>query len=139
MVIEVLFVQENSRELEWIVQQDTHVPRERLLRKAAQQELFGVLWEGQPVGWLRYGWFWDEIPFMNMLAVDEDYRGRGLGRRLVEEWEAAMKNAGCSMVMTSTLSDENAQGFYRHLGYADAGCLLLENEALEIIFTKKLR
>lgn len=40
-------------------------------------------------------------------------------------------------VMTSSLSNENAQHFYRNLGYKDVGSLLLE-EALEIIFIKKL-
>lgn len=40
--------------------------------------------------------------------------------------------------MTSTLSNENAQHFYRKLLYRDSGSLLLENEPLEIIFTKKL-
>jgi len=24
---------------------------------------------GNPIGWLRWGLFWDEIPFMNMLGV----------------------------------------------------------------------
>lgn len=40
--------------------------------------------------------------------------------------------------MTFTLSNENAQHFYKKLGYIDSGSLLLENEALEIIFTKKI-
>ena len=39
---------------------------------------------------------------------------------------------------SSSLSDEQAQHLYRKLGYKDAGCLLLEGEALEIIFTKTL-
>lgn len=40
--------------------------------------------------------------------------------------------------MTSTLSNENAQHFYRKLGYRDSGGLLLPNEPLEIIFVKNL-
>jgi len=40
--------------------------------------------------------------------------------------------------MASYLSDETAQHFYRKLGYRDSGSLILENEALEIIFTKKI-
>jgi ribosomal protein S18 acetylase RimI-like enzyme len=49
-----------------------------------------------------------------------------------------MRQRGFTLVMTSTLSNERAQHFYRRLGYIDAGCLLLENEPLEIIMAKKL-
>ena len=42
-------------------------------------------------------------------------------------------------MMTSTLSNESAQHFYRRMGYQDAGCLLLPDEALEILFTKTIR
>ncbi len=40
--------------------------------------------------------------------------------------------------MTSTLSAESAQQFYRKLGYIDAGCLLLPGESAEIFFTKQI-
>jgi hypothetical protein len=49
-----------------------------------------------------------------------------------------MKSLGYEMVMTSTLANEQAQHFYRKLGYKDAGSLLLEDEPLEIIFTKSI-
>ena len=42
------------------------------------------------------------------------------------------------MVLTSTRSDERAQGFYRKLGYRDCGALLLPEEPLEIILFKKI-
>jgi GNAT superfamily N-acetyltransferase len=90
------------------------------------------------VGWLRWGLFWDEVPFMNMLHVAEQRRGEGIGRLLVEAWEVRCRDAGHRTVLTSTLSSESAQHFYRRLGYQDAGCLLLPDEALEILFTKNL-
>lgn len=40
--------------------------------------------------------------------------------------------------MTSSLSNEEAQHFYRKLNYVDSGALLLPEEPLEIIFVKKL-
>lgn len=89
-----------------------------------------------PVGWLRWGLFWDEVPFMNRLHVVEGHRRGGIGQLLVTEWESKCRDAGHELVMTSTLSDESAQHFYRRIGYLDAGCLLLPDEALEIIFVK---
>ncbi|MCS4464928.1 hypothetical protein JTT01_16190 [Clostridium botulinum] len=49
-----------------------------------------------------------------------------------------MKSKGYELVMTSTLSNEQAQHFYRKLGYKDVGSLLLDDEPLEIIFTKSI-
>lgn len=49
-----------------------------------------------------------------------------------------MKENGYHLVMTSMLSNEQAQHFYRKLNYVDSGSLLLKNEPLEIIFTKEI-
>ncbi|GAK40936.1 GNAT family acetyltransferase [Paenibacillus sp. TCA20] len=49
-----------------------------------------------------------------------------------------MRQQGYATVMTSTQSNEDAQHFYRKLGYKDAGCLMQENDPMEILFTKKL-
>ena len=46
------------------------------------------------VGWLRYGLFWDEMPFMNMLYFLEEERGKGFGRALVSDWENRMRAEG---------------------------------------------
>jgi GNAT superfamily N-acetyltransferase len=90
------------------------------------------------VGWLRWGLFWDEVPFMNHLYVDAPRRGAGVGRLLVSEWERTCGRDGHDTVMTSTLSAESAQHFYRRLGYTDAGCLLLPGESAEIFFIKRI-
>jgi GNAT superfamily N-acetyltransferase len=94
--------------------------------------------EGRFIGWLRWGLFWDEVPFMNLLYVEESHRGEGLGRRLVSDWERARGQDGHTTVMTSTLSAESAQHFYRKLGYRDAGCLLLPGDSAEIFFVKEI-
>jgi len=73
---------------------------------------------------------------MNMLWIEESYRSKGIGRKLVSFWETEMQKQEHNMVMTSTLSDETAQHFYRKLGYKDCGSLLLPDEALEILFLK---
>ena len=90
------------------------------------------------VGWLRWGLFWDEVPFMNLLYVDEPRRGNGVGRLLVSEWERACGREGHTTVLTSTVSAESAQHFYRKLGYRDAGCLLLPGESAELFFIKQI-
>lgn len=93
---------------------------------------------GGLVGWLRYNLFWDNTPFMNMLYFLEGKRGQGLGGQLMEFWESEMKRIGYDEVLTSTLSNERAQFFYRRHGYIDCGALLLPGEPLEIFLRKSL-
>ena len=44
----------------------------------------------------------------------------------MEFWEADMKKQGFGMLLTSTQVDENAQHFYRKLGYKDCGGLVID-------------
>lgn len=90
------------------------------------------------IGWLRFNLFWDNIPFMNMLYFLEDYREKGYGSQLVSFWEQEMKKSKYNIVLTSTKSNEQAQFFYRRIGYVDCGSLLLPNEPLEIILLKNI-
>ena len=49
-----------------------------------------------------------------------------------------MKVMNYGLLMTSTLSNEDAQHFYTKLEFIDAVALLLPGEPLEIIFTKEI-
>ncbi|WP_313135040.1 GNAT family N-acetyltransferase [Anaerocolumna sp.] len=129
----------NKIDYQYILNNDKHISKELIEPKINMKEIIIVRdKDNKNIGWLRYNYFWDNTPFINMLYLDENYRHKGIGKSLVTFWENEMKHNGYDLVMTSTLSNENAQHFYRKLGYKDAGSLLLENEPLEIIFTKKI-
>ena len=73
-----------------------------------------------------------------MLYLFEEYRGKGYGHQLVQHWEREMAGAGYREVLTSTMSSERGQFFFRKRGYTDCGALLLPGEPLEIILRKEL-
>ncbi len=126
-------------DLPYITAIDQHVHRDLLIAKINNNEIYIVQTkEDQHVGVLRYNYFWDNTPFMNLLWLDAPYRGKGFGSKAVLLWEQEMVRRSFRLVMTSTLANEEAQHFYRKLGYKDAGCLLLEGEPLEIILTKSI-
>jgi len=129
----------NDADYDYIKEHDHHVLESLIARKIKEHEIF-IIRDQQNVnmGWLRYGYFWDSIPFLNMIWLDEQYRGKGAGKEAVLFWEQRMKERGSGKVMTSTLANEQAQHFYRKLGYKDSGCLLLENEPLEILLVKSI-
>lgn len=54
------------------------------------------------------------------------YQNKGYGRKLMEYWETEMKSKGYDMVLTSTQVDEEAQHFYRKLGYKDCGGFVID-------------
>ncbi len=116
---------------------DKHVSEEELERVIDSRRIIVSEMDGI-VGWLRFGLFWDELPFMNMLFVIEMERGKGCGTALCDFWESEMRSGGYKYALTSTLSNENAQHFYRKRGYKDCGSLILPNEPLEIILLKEL-
>ena len=66
----------------------------------------------------------------------------GFGMQLMERWERDMKSDGYGMVMTSTQVDEQAQHFYRRLGYKDAGGFVVNTpgyeQPMELIMVKSI-
>ena len=117
---------------------DRHISEAELRNSIRTKRILVMYQEDDFVGWLRFGLFWDNTPFMNMLYILDGYRRKGSGSSLVAFWEKEMEKENYKQVLTSTQSDEQAQFFYRKIGYAECGALLLPGEPLEIIFRKDL-
>lgn len=122
---------------DWLEQHDHHIHSQRLKKKIEDGEVL-IASDFEAIGWLRFGYFWDNTPFMNMLYVRETYRQQSIGSQLVSFWEAEMLAVGYKLVLTSTQANETAQDFYRKLGYKDIGGFVLPNEEMELIFCKEL-
>jgi ribosomal protein S18 acetylase RimI-like enzyme len=80
-----------------------------LVLREGENVVGGLIGETQ-WGWLR----------IDILAVAEELRGGGWGRRLVEEAERLAVEAGCHGAWVDTFSFQSP-GFYRKLGYAVFG------------------
>ena len=105
---------------------DRHLPESGFEEKVRNMQGYVLLDGNKMVGVLRYNLFWDNTPFCTLLYIDEAYRRRGLGKQLMECWESEMKLQGYGMLMTSTQVDEEAQHFYRKLGYKDCGGFVVD-------------
>lgn len=127
-----------AQDIAWLIEHDAHAGAREWESIVGQNRAYVARADGETAGWLRYGLFWDEIPFMNMLVVLETYRGRGYGRGLVEHWEDEMRRLGHKRVLTSTVSKEYSQHFYARLGYEAVGGFLLPGEPYEIILSKEI-
>ena len=121
---------------------DRHLPESGFEEKVRNRHGYVLLDGEKIIGVLRYNLFWDNTPFCTLLFIDEKYRGRGCGNLLMEHWESDMKSQGYGMLMTSTQVDEDAQHFYRKLGYKDCGGFVVDvsgyEQPMEMIMIKAI-
>jgi ribosomal protein S18 acetylase RimI-like enzyme len=126
----------DSNDYFWLSEHDKHISEKILKNKIENMELYIAENDGKTIGWLRYNLFWDNIPFMNMIYFLEEYRKMGMGTELIIYWENEMEQKGYKNVLTSTQSNEEAQHFYRKMGYKEIGGFKYYDEPYEIIFQK---
>ena len=119
---------------------DCHLPEVEFEEKIRNQQGYVLTEDDNIIGLLRYNLFWDNTPFCTMLFIDSDHRKKGYGKLLMEHWERDMKSRGYGMLMTSTQVDEDAQHFYRKLGYKDCGGFVVDvpgyEQPMEMIMIK---
>lgn len=140
-MIQIRYVETQDREF-WN-RLDAHLPEEEFAEKVRTRRGYVLLLDGRPAGILRFNLFWDNTPFCTLLYIAPDFRGMGLGKALMLHWEADMRRRDFAMLMTSTQSDEDAQHFYRKLGYRDCGGIVVNipgfEQPLELLFIKENR
>ena len=140
-MIQIRYVETTDREF-WN-RLDAYLPTEEFAEKVRTRRGYVLLLDGRPAGILRYNLFWDNTPFCTLLYIASEFRGVGLGKALMLHWEADMRQRGFAMLMTSTQSDEDAQHFYRKLGYRDCGGFIVNipgfEQPLELLFLKENR
>ena len=123
-MIKIRYVQSEDQDFWYSL--DRHLPKQEFDNKVCQKRGYVLLEKEMPVGLLRYNLFWDNTPFCTMLYIDSRHRRKGYGKKLMEHWETDMRTQGYGMVLISTQVDEDAQHFYRKLGYKDCGSLIVD-------------
>lgn len=120
----------------------THITEKEYNNKVQSKRGYILFLDDNPIGLLRYNLFWDNTPFCNMLYIIEQYQGQGYGKALMNYWENEMKQQGYGMLLTSTQVDEEAQHFYRKLGYKDCGSLIIDipkyKQTMELFLLKSI-
>jgi len=123
-MLSIRYVQKEDKDFWYRL--DRHLPESEFYNKVSGQMGYVLLDEDTPIGLLRYNLFWDNTPFCTMLFIHRNHQGKGHGKMLMEHWEVDMKAQGYGMLLTSTQVDEEAQHFYRKLGYKDCGGLVID-------------
>ena len=114
----------SARDIVWLGDHDQYVSREWMVRCVEQAECWVAEADGELIGWLRYSWFWRAIPYMERIHVLEDRRRSGVGSALFRAWEAAMREQGVTLLMTSSTGyEQEPQAWHRRNGFVESGRL----------------
>lgn len=73
----------DERDFDILKEYDIHISKKELLNCLKDKRILLILDNETFIGWLRFNFFWDNTPFMNMLFILEKYRNNGFGRELV--------------------------------------------------------
>ncbi len=117
---------------------DKHLSITEFDKKVRDKQAYVLCVNDKPVGILRYNLLWDNTPFCTLLYIDNVFQRNGYGKALMNYWENEMRLLRYKYVLVSTQADEEAQHFYRKLGYVDCGYLIISNHATELFLQKVL-
>lgn len=139
-MIKIRYV-ENDDKRAWF-DLDKHLTDKEFEHKVYLKQGYVLFKDDQLIGILRFNLFWDSIPFCNMLFIEKNNQHNGYVKLLIKYWEEDMRKQCHQMIMTSTQVDEEAQHFYRKLGYKDCGGMVFDipgfEQPMELIMSKKL-
>ena len=116
-----------------------------LLRKAITDSASMInvaLIEGNPVGFslvLHKGAFGNS-PYLRLLAIDDNFHRRGIGRRLMEQIEETYSKQR-DIFLLVTESNKKARLFYEGLGYQCVGMLddYIKKGVTECLYRKHIQ
>lgn len=127
--------------LEWCVVEDVHVTEQIIRHKIINDEIIIAELDGQPIGYLRLEYLWSNVPYIGMFFVMDEYRGEGIGRKILAFLEDYLRSRGHDVLFSSSQANEpEPQAWHRSVGFVEAGIISGINEGGigEIFFRKSL-
>ena len=92
------------------------------------------------VGYVRWDYFWDDIPLCLTVCVRPEHRRRGIGRRLYAHVEERFRQEGRSFWLSSTEETNDVSiRFHEALGFRRIGALSdLGQDVAEVFYRKEI-
>jgi len=96
-------------------------------------EIAGLAWFATEGTFLMGG-------YLKLLALADQYRGKGLGRKLLDVVESRVRVRSPYLFLLASDDNEAAHRFYERLGYVQAGRFehLVLDDVNELVYFKKL-
>ena len=94
------------------------------------------------VGYLRWDWFWNRLPYLCLIKVKESNRGKGESTELLSFWEEHLIEQNFEYCLSSSQENEpSAVKWHLSKGFNEIGRLetLNKDGSVEIFLRKELR
>ncbi|MDF2650172.1 MAG: putative acetyltransferase protein [Paenibacillus sp.] len=131
----------DTNDLHDVVNGDRHVPAHILIWKLQNQEIVIATDDNELVGYLRLEYLWSKYPYIGLIMVHPDYRGNGIGKRLLQFVEEHLKKKGIKALYSSSqVNEHDPQQWHRKMGFQECGIIngINEGDIGELFFMKKL-
>jgi len=110
--------------------------------KVRDKRCYILRYNESPIGVMVFNLIFDFVPFLTLMYLEDSFQRKGYGTKAMAYWENEMRLLGHKMIMVSTQVDEDAQHFYRKLGYKDMGTIVIDippyEQPLEMFMGKAL-
>ena len=116
-------------------------PDELFLRAVSEGKVAVAQSSEGVVGYVRWDYFWDNIPMCLTVCVKPEHQRRGIGRRLYEHIEDGFRRAGRAFWLSST-EETNvvSRRFHEAMGSRAVGSLSdLGQDIPEVFYRKDIR
>ncbi len=130
-----------QEDFEWLRAQDNHVGADWIKRCLHHGEYIIAADDGEILGFLRFSLFWGNIPYMDMIRVQDNHKRRGIGTAMLNFWERDMRARGAKVLMTSSVVHETEpQDWHKRNGFQECGQLTFgqHEPTPEVFFVKDL-
>ena len=121
--------------------EDRDVLPDLVKRKLDYGEILVAELRGMRVGYLRLEYLWSKLPYISLIRVNEEVRGRGIGTKMLGFLESMLREKGHEFLMSSSQTDEpRAQSWHRENGFAECGIIAGVNRGGigEVFFRKRI-
>lgn len=90
------------------------------------------------IGYIQNGAF-HSFPYLHIIAIKEEHRGKGVGRVMMERFEAMIFSESSKVFLVVADFNPRAKTFYEKLGYQEVGAIpdLYKEGVTEYLMMKK--
>ncbi|MGL4611329.1 MAG: GNAT family N-acetyltransferase [Trueperaceae bacterium] len=89
------------------------------------------------IGLIRYEVLWTTVPFIGLIFIQEEHRGEGYSKVMLEFLKNHLREQGYIALLSSSQTDEAAaQNWHRHIGFKSNDIIenIADDDVGEIVY-----
>lgn len=113
-------------DLNFCVRHDYKHLNEAIIKKKIEEEAVIIAEVNkQPVGYLRISYMWLIIPYLDIICVDEKFRKKAIGIKMIEFLQKYLRREGHRVLYSSSQANEpDPQAWHRRIGFEECGYIV---------------